>query len=279
MPTIIPKAEAIILLGLPRKVFDNYYQSAFEFAPEPRINGRGFLKFDKEKLLEWKRDYENRTVVLNKDDYDLCLDFALAMHFRSYVLSDFGTGRQREFGQKITNWVKGQLGEVGFKKFLHQKFGYDVELDFNIYDEIVPQDIVAVHEGGAMREPRLGIGIKSSKPKNIALILGSNEIEIPERSSDVYVFCRPDLPDDHLLRLAKNEVVRAVSGKPLYETYKDSMPVFSNINCEIAGFCYKNELQRVTSIPGQPFDGHRYVQLSGKLRRSRAEWERLLSNL
>lgn len=44
--------------------------------------------------------------------------------------SDFGTGRQREFGQKITNWVKGQLGEVAVKKFLKREFNLDVELDF-----------------------------------------------------------------------------------------------------------------------------------------------------
>jgi len=45
------------------------------------------------------------------------LDFALAQHFRGYVLSDWGTARQREFGQKITNWVKGQLAESAVKKF------------------------------------------------------------------------------------------------------------------------------------------------------------------
>jgi len=113
-----------------------------------------------------------RTVDLNKDDYALCLDFALAQHFRNYVQSDFGTGRQREFGQKITNWVKGQLGEVAVKKFLKREFNVDIELDFDIRDKIVLQDITAVKENGKMRTPKIGIGIKSSKPKSAFLVLG-----------------------------------------------------------------------------------------------------------
>ncbi len=51
-------------------------------------------------------------------------------------MSDWGTARQREFGQKITNWVKGQLAEVAVKKFFKKEFNVDVELDFRIYDEI-----------------------------------------------------------------------------------------------------------------------------------------------
>lgn len=116
MGKILSKIEAIKLSGLDEKTFENYFKNADEFDCLPREGKSKFL-FDEDKLKKWRENYEWRTVSLDFDDYALCLDFALAQHFRGYVLSDWGTGRQREFGQKITNWVKGQLGEVAVKKF------------------------------------------------------------------------------------------------------------------------------------------------------------------
>jgi len=204
MDKILTKKEAIKFLGLDDKTFDNYFQNADEFKCLERQNGRGRYLFDQKVLQKWLDDFKWRTVELNFKDYSLCLDFALAQHFRGYVLSDWGTARQREFGQKITNWIKGQLAEVAVKKFFKKEFNVDVELDFRIYDEIVPQDIIGIIENGKIRQPKIGIGIKSSKPKSAYLVLGENEITIKERRSDYYIFCRPDIPDDHLLRLTKD---------------------------------------------------------------------------
>ena len=218
---LLTKKQAIDFLELKEKVFNNYFGSAKEFIPIKRQNERGRFFFEKDQLKKWKESYNWRTVVLNREDYNLCLDFALAMHFRGYVLSDWGTARQREFGQKLTNWIKGQLGELAVKKFLKREFNLDVELDFNIYPQIVLQDITMVFINGIKRKPKIGIGIKSSKPKNTALVLGAKEIEISERSSDVYIFCRPDLPDDHLLRIAIHEVIKSVKNKPHFGQYKN----------------------------------------------------------
>ncbi|PIX74051.1 hypothetical protein COZ39_01200, partial [Candidatus Roizmanbacteria bacterium CG_4_10_14_3_um_filter_33_21] len=184
MDKILTKKEAIKFLGLDDKTFDNYFQNADEFNCLARQSGRGRFLFEQKVLQKWFDDFKWRTVELNFKDYALCLDFALAQHFRGYVLSDWGTARQREFGQKITNWVKGQLAEVAVKKFFKKEFDVDVELDFRIYDEIVPQDIIGVIENGKTRQPKIGIGIKSSKPKSAYLVLGENEIMIKERRSD-----------------------------------------------------------------------------------------------
>lgn len=116
MGKVIPKIDAIKLSGLDDKTFDNYFKNADEFECLPRQGKTRFL-FNEEEIIHWREDRKWRTIELNFEDYALCLDFALAQHFRGYVLSDWGTARQREFGQKITNWVKGQLGEVPVKKF------------------------------------------------------------------------------------------------------------------------------------------------------------------
>lgn len=278
MGVTLSKKEALVFTGLDKKFFDNYL-SANEFACLSRNGGRGRFYFDQDVLKEWMKKREWKTVDLTKDDYALCLDFALAQHFRSYVTSDFGTGRQREFGQKITNWVKGQLGELAVQKFLKNKFNVGVELDFEIHDDIVPQDIIRVKEKGKTRNPKIGVGIKSSKPKNVFLVLGENEIHIPERRSDVYIFCRPDIPDDHILRIAKIAVQKIVEGKPHYNSYKEHMPDFANIPCEVVGWCRYTDLEEVKEIPGQIFDGVRFVKASGKLKSSPDDWEQLVKML
>lgn len=279
MAKTLSKVEAIKFLGLDDKTFENYFKNAGEFSCLPRKGKERFL-FDEDELKRWKENLAWRTVKLDFDDYALCLDFALAQHFRGYVVSDWGTSRQREFGQKITNWIKGQLGEVAVKKFFKKEFGVEVELDFNIYSNIVPQDIIGVFEKGKMRKPKIGVGIKSSKPKSAFLVLGDNEIKLSERRSDVYIYCRPDIPDDHLLRLTKDMVVKAVKDKPLFSKYKDLLPDFRDIPCEIVGWCGYDELEEVSSIPGQVFDnGTRFVKKSGELHRSKSDWERLIQML
>lgn len=137
-----------------------------------------------------KRGYESRLFSLTRDDYAKCVDFALAMHFRGYVLSDWGTGRQREFGQKVSNWVRGQLGEIGLQYFCRERLGMDIELDFDMHDEIVPQDVLYITRNGEDFQPGNGIAVKASKLKSAYLVLSPNEVELNERQSDVYIFTR-----------------------------------------------------------------------------------------
>jgi hypothetical protein len=280
MSQILTKKEAIEFLGLNDKIFDNYFRNAKEFSSLERPNGRGRFKFHKKELEEWQENFKWRTIDLTLEDYAKCLDFALAQHFKGYVLSDWGTGRQREFGQKLTNWIKGQLGEIAVQKFLKREFDVEVELDFEIYDGIVAQDIIGVFKNGKKRTPHMDIGIKSSKPKSSFLVLGGNEVKLADRKSDVFIFCRPDLPDDHILRLAHEKINETVKDQKHFPTYKDFVPSFENVPCEIAGYCLINELEEVTEIPGQPFDnGYRYVKATGLLHRSKEKWGELVKKL
>jgi hypothetical protein len=277
---VLSKREAIAFLGLDEKTFENYFRVAAEFSCLEREGGGGMFYFSKAALEAWKASFAWRSTELTLGDYSLCLDFALAQHFRGYVASDFGTGRQREFGQKITNWVKGQLAEVAVKKFFEREFGTPIELDFEIRDDIVPQDIIQVTKDGVSRIPRVGVGIKASKPKSAYLILGENEVHLEGRRSDYYILCRPDIPDDHLLRLTKERIIGVVRDQPHFHLYWDHMPGFANIACEVAGWCRIAELEEVTSIGAQEFEvGSRFVRQSGLLHRDRASWEELISAL
>ena len=273
----LTRREAIKLLDLDEKVFDNFFRSAREFEPFPRPNNRGRFYFDQQLLINWKKDYESRLFTLTKEDYAKCVDFALAMHFRGYVLSDWGTGRQREFGQKISNWVRGQLGEIGLKYFCNERLGIDIELDFDMHDKIVPQDVLSIIENGKNRQPSKKIGVKASKPKSAFLVLSPNEVERDGRKSDVYIFTRVALPDDHLLRIGSNEIKELVKDQKHYELYEKFVPSFSPIKVEVCGFAQINDLEVVTKIPGQEFDGYRYVKNTGSLNRNIEKWKEVFS--
>lgn len=272
------RKEAIIFLNLDEKVFNNYFMFADEFQCLPRDKGKRYYFYWRD-LAEWKEQYKWRTIQLNFQDYQLCLDFALALHFKGYVLSDWATARQREFGQKITNWIKGQLAEIAIKKFFKNKFNFEIGLDFEIHEQIVPQDIIMIEKNGVKREPKKGVGIKSSKPKNAYLVLGENEILLEKRKSDIYIFCRPNMPDDHLLRLTREKIIETVKNQQHFGLYENDIPYFENMYCEVAGWCKIEELEKVSEIPGQKFDGVRYVKKSGHLYKDKASWENLISLL
>lgn len=259
----LTKAGAARLLGMDQKQFNNFYQYAGEFDDE---------ELDDERLLEWKRGYEDRCFALSTDEYAKCLDFALAIHFRSYASIDWGTPRQREFGQKVSNWVRGQLGELGFAHFCHERLGFDVELDFEMHKEIVPQDVLAIVENGQRRIPQQRIAVKATKPRNASLVLSRNEVELANRQSDVYVFTRVDLPDDHLLRISHNEILSLLRNQQHFGLYEDRIQPLYPMRCEIAGFAYGADLELSDSIPGYQFDSERYVKQTGKLRRNLSEW-------
>jgi len=87
------------------------------------------------------------------------------------------------------------------------------------------------------------------------------------------------MPDDHLLRLTSAQIIEAVKNQPHFPSYKDSIEPFRNMFCEIAGWCKISELEKVTSIPGQEFDGNRFVKKTGQLHRGMKDWEVLLSRL
>lgn len=132
----LTRKEAIEFLKLDEKQFDNFFKSAAEFEPLPRKGGRGRFYFDKDKLAEWKTGYKSRLFNLSRREYARCLDFGLAMYYRGYVSSDWGTGRLREFGQYVSNWVRGQLGEIALKRFCMQKLGLKIKLDFEMHDKL-----------------------------------------------------------------------------------------------------------------------------------------------
>lgn len=274
---LMNKKMAIDFLEIPEKDFKNYHEFSEEIKGQ-QINRRWY--FDKNSLANWKKLKADRTIYLSIEEYEICFEFAIKMVYGGLSLN--GIRGQRTEVQAADDVILGIIAEHAIKTFLSKKFDTKIKLDEKVHpEEITPQDFDQIKDGKSFRTPKLGVGIKASKMKNAFLVLGSNEFELPERKSDVYIFARVGLPSDHLFRILRDHSFFGKVRKFLDEHINfrkilklEEIPVW------ICGFAYAEELEKVTSIPGQEFsNGHRYVKSAGKLHNSDEEWNNLISKL
>ncbi len=271
------KKETIEYLEIPEKDFKNYFEFSKEIKGK-KIGSRWY--FDKKDIIDWKKLKENRTINLTMSEYETCFEFAIKMVYGGLSLN--GIRGQRTEVQAADDVILGILAEHAVKKFLLKKFKVKIKLDESVHpEEITPQDFDQIEEKGLFRKPKLGVGIKASKMKNAFLVLGANEVEFPERKSDVYIFARVGLPSDHLFRILRDHSFFGKVRK-FFENHDKFRKIekLENIPIWICGFSYIDELERVTEIPGQEFsNGHRYVKSVGKLHNSDEDWKNLIKKL
>lgn len=273
----LTKKETIEFLNIPEKEFKNYFEFSKEIKGE-KIGSRWY--FDKKSISEWKKLKENRTIFLTMAEYETCFEFAIKMVYGGLSLN--GIRGQRTEIQAADDVILGILAEHAVKNLLLKKFKIKIKLDEEVHPEhITPQDFDQIEINGSYKTPKLGVGIKASKMKNAFLILGANEVESPERKSDVYIFARVGLPSDHLFRILRDHSFFGKVRK-FFETNNKFRKIekLENIPVWVCGFSYVNELEKVTEIPGQEFsNGHRYVKSVGKLHNSDEDWLKLIKKL
>ncbi|MFA6076708.1 MAG: hypothetical protein WC735_01390 [Candidatus Paceibacterota bacterium] len=274
---LIGKTEAINFLNVSEKDFKNYHESSKEIEGQ-KISGRWY--FDKQKLEEWKKLKGERTIFLTISEYEKCFQFAIKMVYGGLSLN--GIRGQRTEVQAADDVILGILAEHAVKNFLKNKFSIEIELDEEVHPErITPQDFDKIKVNNVFKTPKIGVGIKASKMKNAFLVLGGNEVDLKERRSDVYVFARVGLPSDHLFRILRDhsffKQVREFMDK---DKKFRKIELLKPIPIWICGFTYKEELEKVTEIPGQEFaNGYRYVKSVSKLHNSDQDWKNLIKKL
>ncbi len=273
---IFNSKEALDYLGIDKKEFENYFKNSEEISAFKEKNR---WKFKKSDLDNWKNLKESRTIYLSMKEYEKCFEFAIKMVYGGLALH--GIRGKRTEVQAADDVILGILAEHAIKKFLNEKFSTNIELDEEVHtEEITPQDFHRIKKKGKFVYPKLGVGVKASKMKNAYLVLGSNEVERVERKSDVYIFARVGLPSDHLFRILREH---SFFGKVReYLEKNDGFKTIKKLNkipIWICGISYFDDLEKVTEIPGQKFDGHRYVKSVSKLKNSDKDWKDFLKKL
>lgn len=133
---------------------------------------------------------------------------ALYSAFRLVVLgniakTDFGSSRQRDFGQMLTDFTRGFLGESAIRFFFNQRFDLKVDLEEREIGEVaqfLPTDIVKVWDNGSSRPPKINFSIKTSKLPSMWLDIARGQLS----HSDVFCFIKIGLTVDHFAIFLKD---------------------------------------------------------------------------
>lgn len=274
----LTKKEAIAFLNIPEKDFNNYFSNSGEIKGYKK-GGRWF--FTKDDLVFWNKLKKERTIELALNEYEECFEFAIKMAYSTNASHGTGIRGTRSEVQMADDFILGILAEQGVKKLLKKNFNFNIKLDMAVHPgRITPQDFDGIYENGILRNAKLGVAIKSSKIKSCFNIVPPLEYENADRKSDVYIFVRVGLPSDHLFRIlrdhsffkkVKDFLDGEVGFKKIYPLGK--IPIW------ICGFSYYEELEKVNKIPGQDFEGYRYVKSVAKMHNSDEDWKNFLKKI
>lgn len=235
----------------------------------------------RKELNQWKKSRDFRLMKLSMEDYYKAFDFAVKQFYLGGpALIEWGKTKRRDIGEFLTNQIMGKLGELALSKFLFDGFNVEIGLSFKVEKEVPGQDVtrvVQIEEGRKIpRSPKIKVSIKTTKMQNFNLWVIKESID----DSDAYVLCRADLPLDHTLRIVRDH--------EKFSAIKDRIPELNEIETEVVGFSWRDELKaRGASMEMRGADGRvvqelrrpQYVMLSGELRKSKEDWQSLIDAL
>jgi len=201
------------------------------------------------ELEEW---YEERvkpnTVVLDKEDYLKALSRSFELLTVGEVAkTDFGSARQREFGQQWTDFTRGYLGEIAVKKFFENKHSVEVNLkqrdDVENVQDTLPTDLRQYKSEGEWKDVGATLSIKTSKLGSMWLAIPSSQIG----HSDAFAFVKIGIPLDHIAVFLReydllDPIFENIEEKKT-EEIKETIPDFKPIPAYIPGFAWKEELK------------------------------------
>jgi hypothetical protein len=166
------------------------------------------------------------------------------------VLTDFGTSRQRDFGQAWADKTRGYLGEQAVVQFLSDKFKVETRLAHQQGnpEDFYDSDIAEVKDGGNFRPPRVFVGIKTTKFNGIWLdiakeqFLKSNyhvQVKIGGGTSHLFSFFKEiGVFEDHILKVGLEQ--KFLTQQEADQIYRD-IPDFKPIPGYITGFAIRSE--------------------------------------
>lgn len=176
------------------------------------------------------------------------------------VATDYGSSRQRDFGQIWADKTRGYLGEYAFKLFLQQKWDTDISLNHEEGDleNFILSDIEHVVGNGKKYKPKINLSIKTTKWNGIWLDIPGDQFN----HSDAFVFVKVGTGRDHLFAFFKHISVfkdkilpkgiekGELTDEEAQKLFED-LPPFSKIPAYIAGFVLKEDNYENLSYGGR----------------------------
>lgn len=210
-------------------------------------------------LEDWFNDrFVPNIVYVDEDGYaQMCIDALKILN--TTAATDYGSSRQRDFGQLWADMTRGYLGELAFKIFLKKK-ELEIELGHEVGQlmDYLPSDIHGVKKGKEdFRKPKIQIGIKATKWNGIWLDIPGDQFN----HSDVHVLIKVGTGRDHLfayfkkISVFKDKILRVGQDIGLLSVNEadriyDNLPTFKPIPAYIAGFVSKDHTYDDLSFKG-----------------------------
>jgi hypothetical protein len=193
----------------------------------------------------------NPEVEIESEDYRKALEFVLKLYYLwGGARGDFrSSGQERDLGKYIHDHIGGKLAEIGVQKIFGRR-GKRVKISFEQFqnrEELGLPDIEGVYENGNLREPRVRVEIKDTKPTNAWWTIPWHEWT--GRPKDAYVFVHVDLPLDHLVRYFRN----GLEGMP--EELLNAVQSLSGVKADVAAVYYRRDLESK--------GGHMHAEVEG----------------
>lgn len=213
-------------------------------------------------------------VVLTKEDYLQCFEFAVEAFYSNVTKADFNRLKQRDVGEFLTNQIRGKLGEIAVKRLFESR-NMGMNLDFSITGQIPAQDIVQIStRKNIWNNPAVKVSIKATKYKNVLLTVTENEVLLADRKSDVYILSQVGLFPDHILRALKESVGMYSAKLPKL------IPDFGPIPARVAGWAtYAKVIERPALAGaeskkeyGMEFSSKSHIMRTGELS---TDWDAL----
>jgi hypothetical protein len=156
-----------------------------------------------EKIQEWYiNNFKKYSFIINEETYLEAIIESLKIQF-NIVGSDFGSSKQRDFGQKWSDTIRGYIGELGTKQ-VFERFNIKIDLghEEGSLKDFLPQDIhkVKLPCESEFRDPKIKISIKSAKANGIWLDIPGDQIN----HSDIYILAKIGIGTDHLFSFFKH---------------------------------------------------------------------------
>ena len=216
---------------------------------------------------EWIEWLGWASTTLDENDYLKAAVYGLRLA-PNLAGTDYGTSRQRDLGQRWTDAIRGLLGEITVAKWLKERFGVSVELDYRLgpLSGFLQSDIKSVNG----REPRLKVSVKTAKFSGLWLDVPGAQID----HSDVYILVRIGVTREHFVaflkklsvirdKLIKEAVARGLAEADEMKQMWEATPEFTAVPAYMAGFLDKIEIQ------DRLRDGAAIIEADGDLKKTK----------
>jgi len=189
------------------------------------------------------------TVFIDQTGYtEMCLDALKTIS--TQVLTDFGSSRQRDFGQAWADTIRGYLGEYALVKYLENRYELQTRLahQAGVAEDFFDTDISEVLKEDIWRKPHINIGVKTAK-------LNGVWFDVPQaqfQKSNIHVQVKIGAGTTHLfsffksLSVFRDKILKAgLDSSYLSQEESDQIwndiPEFKPIPAYIVGFVNRDD--------------------------------------